>query len=412
MISSVDRRSEYVENRAGANVRLNNFLTPYTLDDKSSILNAPCGYSNGVYPSLRPVKTFGSELVPSIATIVNAGGGSITQISQNSYSSISDGTSPSTVRPKFDFATTSGKTYKLVINPIGTITGTVNFDFYDGSTYLFQNYDFTTTKEITFTDNGTVFGAFDGTQTYNISNFTISIKEVIDADFDFTRGSAATRVTKDGLIKNVQILSGDLVQNGDFEEIGPEKVTNGDFATDSNWNKYSNATISGGKAILTGGNSAIAQVNVLTVNTNYVITYSVLFNNGSSSLTTNRGGSMLQASGLPDAVGTHTVYVKTSGSGANTFFISNLSNTSREIHIDNVSVKEVGQNWEFTDGWSIENGKANIDTSQGTGNFNQLGVLTVGKKYRLSLSAAMTVGRVKFQSDAAGVFIFSSDVSN
>ena len=63
MISSVDRRSEYVENRAGANVRLNNFLTPYTLDDKSSILNAPCGYSNGVYPSLRPVKTFGSELV-------------------------------------------------------------------------------------------------------------------------------------------------------------------------------------------------------------------------------------------------------------------------------------------------------------------------------------------------------------
>ena len=54
MISSVDRRSEYVENRAGANVTLNNFLTPYTLDNKSSILNAPCGYSNGMYASLRP----------------------------------------------------------------------------------------------------------------------------------------------------------------------------------------------------------------------------------------------------------------------------------------------------------------------------------------------------------------------
>ena len=63
MISSVDRRSEYVENRANANVRLNNFLTPYTLDNKSSILNAPCGYSNGMYASLRPIKTFGSELV-------------------------------------------------------------------------------------------------------------------------------------------------------------------------------------------------------------------------------------------------------------------------------------------------------------------------------------------------------------
>ena len=63
MISSVDRRSEYVENRAGANVRLNNFLTPYTLDDKSSILNAPCGYSNGVYASLRPSDAFGPELL-------------------------------------------------------------------------------------------------------------------------------------------------------------------------------------------------------------------------------------------------------------------------------------------------------------------------------------------------------------
>ena len=125
------------------------------------------------------VHPLGDELAPSIATIVNAGGGSITQISQNSYISTSDGTSPSIVRPKFDFATTSGKTYKLVITPIGTITGTVNFDFYDGSTYLFQDYDFTTTKEITFTDNGTVFGAFDGTQTYSVSNFTVSIKEVL-----------------------------------------------------------------------------------------------------------------------------------------------------------------------------------------------------------------------------------------
>ena len=62
MISSVDRRSEYVENRANANVTLNNFLTPYTLDNKSSILNAPCGYSNGMYASLRPIKTIGPRI--------------------------------------------------------------------------------------------------------------------------------------------------------------------------------------------------------------------------------------------------------------------------------------------------------------------------------------------------------------
>ena len=79
---------------------------------------------------------------------------------------------------QFDFNTEDGKTYQLVITPTGTITGTVHFDFYDGSSYLFQDYDFTTTKEINFTDNGGVFGAFNGAQVYNITGFTISVKEL------------------------------------------------------------------------------------------------------------------------------------------------------------------------------------------------------------------------------------------
>ena len=88
------------------------------------------------------------NLVPSIITIENNNGGVINHISSNIYSSTSDGTSTSLIRPKFDFNTTNGNRYKLVITPTGAITGTVNFDFYDGSSYLFQDYDFTTTKEI------------------------------------------------------------------------------------------------------------------------------------------------------------------------------------------------------------------------------------------------------------------------
>ena len=140
------------------------------------------------------VELVGSEEVPSIASIVNIGGGTITQISGNSYSSASDGTTGSAVRPKFDFATSAGKRYKLTITPTGTISGTVNFDFYDGSSYLFQNYDFTTTKEIYFIDNGSVFGAFDGTQTYDVSSFTVSVKEAtIDnlARVDYTDGTSS-----------------------------------------------------------------------------------------------------------------------------------------------------------------------------------------------------------------------------
>ena len=70
-------------------------------------------------------------------------------------------------------------------------------------------------------------------------------------DFDFSRNSAATRVNAQGLVENVQILSSNLVQNGDFSEEGAEEVsngsfsqegieliTNGNFDTDSDWHSY------------------------------------------------------------------------------------------------------------------------------------------------------------------------------
>ena len=81
-------------------------------------------------------------------------------------------------------------------------------------------------------------------------------------DFQFSRNSAATRVNAQGLVENVQILSSNLVQNGDFSEEGVQRrfltarfsqegvqqVTNGDFATDSNWTKQASWSISGGAA--------------------------------------------------------------------------------------------------------------------------------------------------------------------
>ena len=64
-----------------------------------------------------------------------------------------------------------------------------------------------------------------------------------------------------GLVENVQILSSNLVQNGDFSEEGAEEVsngsfsqegvelvTNGSFDTDSDWSKSGNVTIGDGKA--------------------------------------------------------------------------------------------------------------------------------------------------------------------
>ena len=47
-------------------------------------------------------------------------------------------------------------------------------------------------------------------------------------------------------------------------EYGPEKVTNGDFATDSDWTKGSGTTISGGKANFSNASSVSLYQNIGT----------------------------------------------------------------------------------------------------------------------------------------------------
>ena len=69
----------------------------------------------------------------------------------------------------------------------------------------------------------------------------------IDTDFQFSRASSATRVNHQGLIENVGYFSDELVRNGNFNELGPEIIINGDFATDSDWTLGTGWTISNGK---------------------------------------------------------------------------------------------------------------------------------------------------------------------
>jgi len=95
-------------------------------------------------------------------------------------------------------------------------------------------------------------------------------------DFDFSRNSAATRVNAQGLVENVQILSSNLVQNGDFSEEGVEKVTNGDCATDSDWIKGAGWSISGGTANCDGTTSDTIRQNIgLVQNDFYKVTFEV-----------------------------------------------------------------------------------------------------------------------------------------
>ena len=394
MISSVDRRSEYVENRAGANVRLNNFLTPYTLDDKSSILNAPCGYSNGVYPSLRPVQTFGPELITNgdFATDSNWTKGTGWSISGGTANN--NGTSGSNNLSQSNILVV-GKKYKIDITVSNYVSGNVQVSagavprgtMTANGTYTFYQ---TCTPSTTFY---IIANSFNG----SIDN--VSVKEVIDADFDFTRGSAATRVTKDGLIKNVQILSDNLVQNGNFEEIGPEEVTNGDlsqigselvvngdFSDSSWWGLDPVWSISGGSANC-NGSGVIYKGGVLTIGKTYKVQVEI------SSYTS---GTLTYPNApytLPSAVGSYTFYYK-----ANSQTVS-FTGTNFIGSIDNVSVKEVGQDWSFYNADAdtntrFENNSAILEVinSQFTRFISTTSPMTIGKFYKVTYQVTETDG--------------------
>ena len=83
----------------------------------------------------------------------------------------------------------------------------------------------------------------------------------IPQPLDYTRGTLATYVDCNGLIKISGVSDTEL-------------VTNGDFATDSDWNKGPSWSISGGKAICNanGEFGSFSQENALTIGNKYKIT--------------------------------------------------------------------------------------------------------------------------------------------
>jgi hypothetical protein len=203
----------------------------------------------------------------------------------------------------------------------------------------------------------------------------------ITSDFTFTRNSFATRVNEFGLIETVTDLGSDLVQNGSFDELGPELVVNGDFATDSDWSKL-NATISDGKGNLDGdGQTSLLYQDILTNGKTYKVTFTVSDYNslGNSEIINTNGGNIFT---IPSN-GTFTVYFTHSVADGNIYWRA----ISGAIYsIDNVSVKQVDPNddWEQLGVGITITDKANFDGSGATVNFRQVGVVTATNTYKVT----------------------------
>ena len=197
-------------------------------------------------------------------------------------------------------------------------------------------------------------------------------------DFEFSRNSAATRVNAQGLVENVQILSSNLVQNGDFSEEGSEEVsngsfsqegvqlvTNGDFSNGSNWNIGTNWSIENGKATSLGSNFSASVYQSISSQTNKIYRVEIEVSDYvSGTLRVVNRGNFVE---LPQSNGVHIVYLNTSSSSDNFLYLE-----ARPFigSIDNVSVREVAQDWTLGTGWSIGEDKA-VATSGSTSKLQQ-----------------------------------------
>jgi hypothetical protein len=161
-----------------------------------------------------------------------------------------------------------------------------------------------------------------------------------NGDFNFSRGSSATRVNEQGLVEDVQILSGELVQNGNFD-------------TDSDWSKDSGWSIEDGKAIALNTLNRISQSFSTTTSSVYKVTFTVLDYVSGDIKVQFTGGTTVNSDWYNDN-GTFIVYL-TALSGNNLLAFKGRNGAEFTGSIDNISAVEVTDDTDlpridFTDG--------------------------------------------------------------
>ena len=202
-------------------------------------------------------------------------------------------------------------------------------------------------------------------------------------DFDFSRNSAATRVNAQGLVENVQILSSNLVQNGDFSEQGSELVnswTNKDFASFSSSGSDITQMVSSGS-----GNNNYSALTITSGKT-----YKLQFTSSQAincqiriSANTNLTGASVVLN--PIVLGTNEVYFTASSNYDYIGFYA--PNSFTDTQISNFTLKEVAQNWtspDYNSALSIVGGQLKIESTVSLGRVVQAVTTVVGKTYLAS----------------------------
>ena len=360
LLKTLVSRATYSENKTDSDAVVEALDTAGILDD-ATILLTPTAWSDGI---LHSTKTYtGTNLLP-YRTFTSSSSSLRLIDDEWVFDDTASGTLRIDVADKFTIQNNS--IYKVSVTIRGASGNGAYFRLQD-STGVFTVFDYT------YFDNGTTefyttvrrASGTDVTSTADRiiisvggSSFTLEDIKVYEANSDFTfdRASSATRINSDGLVQDMQSITDvDLVQNGDFEELGDEEVTNGDFSsTDISMVEGAGArSVVNGELKIEENGLSFSQVQyngLLNSSKTYKATFDITLGTGSYNIyDTVQGHVQITSSG------TYTFYL----SGTTRFYVG--SNGVGDIwYMDNVSVKQVDPNdrWTLGTGWSIEDGVA------------------------------------------------------
>ena len=305
-----------------------------SLLDDVSIVVTPNAYKASKLYAVLPTNVEGSELITNGdfsggTTGWNAGAGWSIGSGKASVDNAS-----TTALTQSGLAVITGKKYNVSFEISDYVSGGFQFQFGGsqvvGSVNANGVYNFSAISTV----NTTVLYLYaTGDCEFKVDNLTC--KQDTGADMSVTRATAATRVDENGLVNYAEVL-------------GSERVTNGDFATTSNWSENGGAnawSISGGKAncVAFGSLRFFEQTNALATSgagKNYKVVFTVS-NYSQGTLFINVGG---YASGAAvTSNGTHTQYIAVTNASSNkSVYLNSAANTI--LSVDNISVKEETRN--------------------------------------------------------------------
>ena len=304
---------------------------------------------------------------------------------------IDDGDFPS---PNVNWTIQGGASTTWVINNnTATRTGSANWGLYQNITRTIGSL-----YKITFNVSTYTSGTLKVKLGNGVANdVTTSGSKTLYMVWDGSLEKISFEGTFIGSIENVSVKEViNLVDNPNFTDTGAEEIVDGDFPLPNTaWatGGGSEITIDGARInnTVTGANSYILQyLSGTPSGKQFVLSYDVITTNGTTLGLEQNSALILNTS----TTGTNRKLYFTWDRATNAVIIKRLT-SGTDVTIDNVSVKELGEDWTLGTGWSIGDSKAVCDGTQVANSNLYQAVYTISNSYKTTIDVIVTGGTLK-----------------